>query len=285
MSRRVVYYGSQEKWQPETKAYLNNADVSIENDNTIYFSATAYEITGAEIWTALDEFVVSIKNALGLTLGTNNLNTKFKFWYPRIGGTSAAHAVDLVTGTTRGTFSGGWTHDPSGATPNGSNGYMNSGHVNSDFNKDDISFGFVSKTNTSGLFADFGNQSGVSGDVNMYGRNGSGQLSTRLADNGINSVVATSNSLGLFAMSRQSGTQYKSFQDGIVKQTYTTNTLTFIAKPIIEGASNSTSGTGISPIQYSPRKRTHFFGGSGLSDTEMADIYTAIAQIETTLMR
>jgi len=271
-------------YEPETEDYLNHGDVSILNNGTVYFASTIWEITGAEIWAALDACVVQIKTIFGLTLGVNNLSTQFKFWYPRIGGTADAHAVDLVTGATQGSWFGGLTHDGGGTEGNGSTGYFDTGiqYSGANFSLNNQAFGVISKTNTDGAYIDFGSLAPSDTQVNMYGRLG-GNLNTRLGDNGTNSTIGTSDSLGMLSISRLLSTEYKQYQDGSLLATPTTTSQAFSAInfPIAEWAANLNGAI----VGYSTRKHTHFWGGLGVDATEMGDIYTALNQLETTLNR
>lgn len=277
--RRVVPY----VYQPETIDLLDT--IGIVDDGTIYFASTAYAITGNEIWLALDTFVIATKNVFGLTLGSSTLQNQFKFIYPRIGGTATAHKYNLVDTTAfEGIFSGGWTHDGSGALPNGTNAYMDTqcAYTGANFTQNSQSFGFDSKTNANALYADFGAANTGNADVNMYGRL-SGNLNTRLGDSVGNSTSPTSDSLGVLSINRVSATEYKQYQEGTPVGTETTNSTIFSGTPynILEGATNNTG----SPIQYSARKRTLFFGGLGMTDQQMSDFVSAWNTFETTLNR
>lgn len=271
-------------YEPETTAYMNNADVNIPDDGTVYFTGTAYQITGAELWTALDAFLVSVKTSLGLTLKQNNLSTHFKFIYPRIGGTATAHRINVVDPTTFiGTFSGGWTHDGSGALPNGTNGYMATGctYGTANFTASNQSFGFCSKTNDNGLYADFGVIIGGQANVILYSRN-SGNFVSRLDDQ-TNNSTSNADSLGFFTINRLASGSYKQYKDGssIATITQARAALAPVPLEIIEAAV-SNGGT---PIQYSPRKRTLFYGGLGMTDTQVSELYTAWNTLETALNR
>lgn len=269
--------------EPETTLYMTAAGIA--NDDTVYFTGTAYQILGSAMWTALDNFVIYTKNLFGLQLQTLSLSQQFHFIFPRIGGTATAHAVNLVDGTS-GTFSGGWTHDGSGALPNGLTGYFDTGFVCSDFTRSNNSMGFCSKTetNSAGPEADFGSTGGSGGEFLMYTRL-SNLLYTRQNDNGVNSTVSNTTSLGVFSMSRTATGSYKVYRDGSLLATHVVTDTNFTARPIIEAAQNSTGGTGISATQYSPRKRTLYFGGLGMSDADMADFVTGWNDLETVLNR
>lgn len=269
-------------YEPETEAFLNA--ISISNDSTTYFGSTAYEILGSEIWTALDGCVVQIKTALGLTLGVNNLSTKFKYIYPRIGGTSTKHAYNLVTATATGTFSGGWTHDGSGATPNGTNAYMNTGYTYtaSNFTVNNNTFGAVIKDNSEGAYCEFGVSNFGYTDIFFFPRFSGNLFLTRLNDQ-TNNSTSNSTSLGHFAVSRTASTSYKQYKDGTALATITQNSTPFnIANGLIYEACTNNNG---SPLFYSPHKRTWLWGGLGFNDTEISDIHSALATFETALNR
>ena len=272
-------------YEPEVETFLTA--ISVPNDGTVYFGSTAYEILGSAIWTNLDTCVKAIKTALSLTWGTNNLSTKFKFIYPRIGGTASAHAYNLVTGTADGTYSGGWTHDGSGALPNGTNAYMdlNINYTNANFTNNNQSFGFISKTNTlSGVYADFGMINDGRSNAVMY-TNGT-SLVTRL-NSETNKSLTISNSSGLFSMSRIASTTYKVYKDGASIGTHTDNSTAMYTPPqgfkLVEGALYNAGSLSVG--FYSPRKRTWFWGGLGMTDGQMLDIYNALANFETALNR
>lgn len=285
---RKLNGGSSLNHEPETTAYLRNPDVNIADDGTVYFPSTPYEITGAEIWVALDACVVSWKTSLGLTLKRNNLSTKFKYIYPRIGGTATAHRINLVdTSTFIGTFSGGWTHDGSGALPNGTNGYMNTTctYGTANFTSANQSFGICLKTNSLGLFADVGSITGGYSNVILYTRRDAGNFGTRCDDQTVQNTANT-NSIGLFAVNRVSSTQYKQYVDGAVFGTITANS-TILATPAqnAEEIFLAALNNGGSAVQYSDRKQTLAYAGLGMTDTQVSELYTAWNTLETTLNR
>lgn len=159
MSKKFIWCGSYSffSYQPETTAYLTA--IAVPDDSTVYYSATAQQILGSEIWTAIDTFVISLKNAFSLTLGVNNLSTKFPAIYPMIGGTATAHKYNLsdaqdLDASYRLAFSGGITHSRTGADPNGSNGFgdtffnLRTYRGSSTTLVDQFTFGYYSRQNT-----------------------------------------------------------------------------------------------------------------------------------------
>lgn len=63
-------------------------------------------------------------------LKSNNLYTKLIAFYPYMGGTGPSHRINANLNTTYNlSFEGGWTHGISGSTPNGTNGYADTGYA------------------------------------------------------------------------------------------------------------------------------------------------------------
>ena len=81
---------------------------------------TAASLTSSTQTNAVNDLVLDLKAA--------GLWTKMKALYPMVGGTSTKHLINLKTpGTYNLTFNGGWTHNASGSTPNGTTGYADTG--------------------------------------------------------------------------------------------------------------------------------------------------------------
>jgi hypothetical protein len=275
-------FGSTISYQPETTAFLNA--LPIINGSTIYFPGTPQEITGAAIWSALDACVVEIKLAVGLILGQNNLSNRFKYIYPRIGGTATTNSYNLTNAIQDGTFFGGWVHNETGSTPSGLNGYMTTGYNynGTNFNQNNQFFGFFSKTNVDDLYADFGALAASGAGVNMYTRFG-GNLNTRLAVAGTNSTTAIPDSLGFVSMSRTNSTTYKHYQNGLPLGTITiaSDIMPVTGISIVEAASNANGFI----LQFSNRKRTWLMAGNGMTDVQMLNVFNAVNNCETSLFR
>lgn len=87
---------------------------------------SAAGITDPTISLAVDAFVISLKSY--------SLWSKMIALYPFVGGSASSHKYNLkdprdLDAAFRLTFSGGWTHNSGGATPNGTTGYADT-HLN-----------------------------------------------------------------------------------------------------------------------------------------------------------
>jgi len=276
-------------YEPETEAFLNA--ITISNDSTTYFGSTAYEILGSAIWSSLDACVVQIKTALGLTLGVNNLSTKFKFIYPRIGGTSTKHAYNLVTATQTGTYSGGWTHTSTGQSPNGINGYADTKYAipaGTGFgSSEDLSFGiYLNNFNgTSGSFdLDIGTRIPDPDNTHIWWIGGEWSVTS-------SSRFAVENSSGSYT-GTPSPSLYTICRIGSNIRMYKGNTLNTTTS--YNGNDIGSSGSkfylgcvsvGNTPQFFSRKKQCFVFISSGLDNTQAINLNTAINAYQTTLGR
>lgn len=271
-------------YQPETTAYLTA--LPIANNSTIYFPSTPQAISGSSIWAALDACIIAIKNALSLTLGANNLSTKFKYIYPRIGTSATMCSYNLVNALLNGTYLGGWTFDSTGSLPNGVNGYFNTGiqYTDTNFIPADSSYGFISKTNIAGTYVDLGVITGGFGSLVLYGQSAAVAMTTRCNTAGGNNAQVSITSLGLLSMSRDNSSTYTTYINGVSLGTITDNSASYggTSYDVYEATYNN---VGSAAGQYSPRKRTWSFAGSKMTSTQMLNVYTALNNFETALNR
>lgn len=76
----------------------------------------------------VDSVMSAATNTMFVDLKANNLYSKLIAFYPIMGGTSASHRINANLNNTYDlTYNGGWTHSSNGQTPNGSNGYADTG--------------------------------------------------------------------------------------------------------------------------------------------------------------
>lgn len=124
-----------------TTAYLTAN--GIPNNSTVFYAATPQEITGAGIWTAVNNAVLTINTGA-------NIWGSAKAIYPFTGGTVSAHRYNLVDPTTFiMTAFGTMTQSGTGSLPNGINGYWDTGVLPSvDLGLNDSWMGIYCRTNT-----------------------------------------------------------------------------------------------------------------------------------------
>lgn len=111
-------------FQPETIAFFDAAN--IDYDDTVYNEGTDQELTGIEMWGAIDAFVVALKNY--------NLWNKMKVIYPYVGGTITSHSFNLVDPENfKQTYYGFVDALPTGNQGDGIGSYANTAFTLADF--------------------------------------------------------------------------------------------------------------------------------------------------------
>lgn len=115
-------------------------------------SGSAYNLLTTAWIAATGETDTTILNALNTFEGTlisNSLTSLITAYYPMVGGTSTKHAFNFMnTSLYNLTFNGWWTHSATGALPNGTNAYANTGlNASSVLTQSDNHIGYYSRTN------------------------------------------------------------------------------------------------------------------------------------------
>jgi hypothetical protein len=116
------------------------------NDPDAQAFIDAAGITGTTQQSAINTLVISLK--------ANNIWTKCDALYPFVGGSATTHMYNLknpanTNAAYRLNFVGGWTHNLSGATPNGTNAYADTFYnMSTQTNENNAFFGVYSRTNS-----------------------------------------------------------------------------------------------------------------------------------------
>jgi hypothetical protein len=186
----------------------------------------------------------------------------------------------------KGTFSGSWIFSSTGATPDGTSAYMDTGlNANTQLTQADKHLSYYSRTQNTSLSAhEIGCEvAGVNSfDLYLYyaiiTNKGflDGVYSTNAAQ------VNNTNTLGFQIGSRTSTTSQKVYFNNSLLATNTTN---FSTSPpnlnLYLGCTNN-SGTAAA---FSNKQCAFSSIGDGLTDTEAANFYTAVQRFQTTLGR
>jgi hypothetical protein len=245
---------------------------------------TAAAITDATQQSAINTLVVDLK-AYGIW-------TKMKAIYPFVGGTASAHKFNLkdprdLDAAFRLVFSGGSTHSSTGWLPNGTNGYADTKlRPNSSLSLNNTSVSYYSRTNNTTGIDDFSVVTNET-DPNDASRlrliiNLSGTLIVDHYAVGQRISISNSNSIGFYQSIRISSTNLKVYKNSSqFASNTTTNTGTLPTSSLYLGAANRNS----LPIFFSNRQCAFASIGDGLTDTEAANLYTAVQAYQTTLSR
>ena len=259
----------------------SSGGVSFDADAQAFI--TAASITDNTQKTAINTLVTDLKTA--------NIWTKMKALYPFVGGTAAQHRFNLKDPRTVNAafyldFLGGGTHSANGYLPNGTTSYADTKLIpSSSLTANSAHQSFYLRTNISishnavyGCYTTFGTNNFLLYPYSF----GIGWISDIL-DNSLSRIVSnTGNSTGYVISTRSSSSSHKIFRNNT--QIASTNNATNGNYPTINyylGAANQNGSSGTHD------SNEHAFAsiGDGLTDTEAANLYTAVQAYQTTLNR
>jgi len=174
----------------------------------------------------------------------------------------------------------GWTFASTGVTPNGTSAYANT-FINSsgsfDFTSNHIST-YGGDSNLSRVHYNIGAKDYFFLEIGSY-------VSTRNLTSVSNFKSGLSSNSGYFISTRSSLNLSKVFQNNTLLETSTSTTTVVRDSAIIFGARNDGSFVSISPVNYADGEIRFISIGDGLTDTEAANLYTAVQRFQTTLGR
>jgi hypothetical protein len=233
-----------------------------------------------------DTTILGALNTLETDLTTYGLTAKMTALYPMVGGTAGKHKFNFMDARDldaayRLVFSGGWTHSSTGALPNGTNGtadtYIDIKDSLGIFNYLSSHISFYSRTNTN----DSVYRNDMSAVESLYLSAGYQYptfpgIISNLSVSGYNGVISNADTRGYYLHSRTSNTVSKVFKNSTILRTDTRTSIPY--------ASNVTIKLSY-PTEYSNREFAFVSVGTGLSDTEAANFYTAVQAFQTTLSR
>jgi hypothetical protein len=209
---------------------------------------------------------------LVLDLKANSLWTPMKAIYPMVGASAAACAQNLKSSSFTGTFNGGWTFANTGALPNGSTGYMDTGIIPST----DLSISSAHLSSYNNTNPNNGMLLGANA-LNCFLQYSSGQLYGGLANTTFINTTA-SQTASFVMVNRPSSSTLNLFRNN---------------SKILENTSNTGSSYTSNNLELA-RYGSGFYQGSrfafasigdGLTDTEASNFYTSVQAMQVTLSR
>jgi len=244
---------------------------------------TAAGITDSTQQSAINTLVVDLKGY--------GIWTKMKAIYPFVGGTASTHKWNLkdprdLDAAFRLVFSGGWTHSSTGAKPNGTNGYADTKLIPSSV--------LTETSQCSSIYSRSNfNNAGINEDFSAISTSGNFTIIAGLNFAGINaftrygSITDVRNTSaqrfdGYFVGSRTANNVLKLWRSNVQLVSTQTTTESGIANipPFLGAANNSGTASNFCNREYALASI-----GDGLTDTEAANLYTAVQAYQTTLSR
>jgi hypothetical protein len=239
----------------------NSTSTSINTSNLDYINATAGEcyIWGAQIQTGALSTYQPI-----LTTPSAFMSSQMKY--------NLKDARDLDAAF-RLTWSGGWTYSATGATPNGTNGYIDTNLVgNTNISQGNFGFGIYSRTNSSTVGA-----YGINGALHIYPKYTDGNTYYRIFGGG--SAVTGQTTLGLiYGFNDSTSTSYGWF-NGVKKQTTPSSNYTIPSTNLM--FAGNVTGTG----GYDSRQLSFGFASLYLNDSEAQLLNQIVEKYQVALSR
>jgi hypothetical protein len=220
-------------------------------------------------------------NQLVIDLKANSLWTPMKAIYPMVGSSAAACAQNLKSSSFTGTFTSGWTFSSSGATPNGTSAYMNTGLApsgNLGLNSSHISY--YSRTNSNTTELDIGAGTTINISSLFIEARTAGITFFKINTDAIFLSFSDSDSRAWYMGNRNSSTTFQGWKNS-VSTSITTNSRGLTANNIYIGAANI---AGVASF-FSTKQCAFASIGDGLTDTQASALYNAVQTMNTTLSR
>lgn len=257
----------------------SNALTIIDADAQAFFTASG--LTGTTNQSAINKLVVDMKGY--------GIWTKMKAIYPIVGGTAALHKWNLkdpqdTNAAYRLTFNGGWTHSATGALPNGTNAFADTFLTPSTsllISSTHISY--YSRTQSNLFEIDMGSSTTTFANSNkaLIGIRKTGTTEFNIHAQNIYITYVDADSRAFYIGNRTASNVINGWRNNVKVATGTTSTTGLSTRTFYIGALGSQAAG-----QYYSTKEVAFSSiGDGLTDTEAANLYTAVQAYQTTLGR
>lgn len=232
--------------------------------------------------TSIEQFAI---NNLVLNMKTFGIWDSMKAIYPMVGASAAACAQNLKSSSFTGTFSSGWTFASTGATPNGTSAYMDTGlNASTNLTMSNHHISIYSRTqNSSGNYWNIGAEiTPNSSNLSVYFTAILRKLFLVGAYPTYSAQANVTNTLGLHIGSNISTTSSKLYQNATLLATNTT--LNSNPLPNLNFWLGAANKSGVIDL---PSLHQQAFAsiGDGLNDTQASNFYTAVQAFQTSLSR
>ena len=235
-----------------------------------------------------DTTILNALNTFEASLIANGMSSDLIAYYPMVGGTSTKHAFNFMnTALYNLSFSGGWTHASTGALPNGTNAYADTGiNASSVFTQNNNHASFYSRTNVAGASrAAIGCFTGAGANVYaMQLRLTTNNAAAYNASNvvGNTAVGANTNSEGFYLMNKTSsaigGLTLGKNGTQIAANTAAVTTNTYPNLNVLIGALTTAS-------QFDNKECAGVTIGLGLNSTKRGQLEDMVNALNTSLSR
>lgn len=220
-------------------------------------------------------------NKLVLDLKGYSIWSKMKAIYPMVGASSAACAQNLKSSSFTGTFSGGWTFASTGATPNGTTGYMDTGLIPSNdlqLNSTHISGYLRTNNSVAGPILSAENATNFNNGLYIWPGGTGNSPSVRINDNTSTTYAAGTDIRGLHIATRTASNEKKMRRNKTEMFSVTVSSTGLNVDSIYVAKSRNNNN-------YYTNSIALITIGDGLSNAECDLFYDAQQAFQTTLSR
>lgn len=248
------------EYETETAVFFSTID--IPKDATIYYPGTPQEITGINLWTAVDTFVKTLKAI--------QVWNQMDIIYPFIGGTAFRHQFNLRNPSLfLPTYVGGITHSATGVKSNGINGVIQTGYSGLFLTTGDHNTSIYVRENAIGNH-NFSLENGY------FIKNASNSTQTWYLDGSVE-VLYPNNQIGLFGINELPDRVYFVKNGAIIN---------LMSAPYIAKAKPfSLDILGSTGYQFSTNSVSFFSTGRSMAMAQSLEFYKAVQILQTSLNR
>jgi hypothetical protein len=234
-----------------------------------------------------DPTITNAVNSLCIDLKKYGVWSKMKAIYPFCGGTPTTHKFNLkdardLDAAFRLAFSGGWTHNSNGVTPNGVNAFANTFfNPRTSLTIGSNSQGQYQRLNAidSGFRGVWDNTTAFRFEIVVNGATFANRCKTTA--NGSEIEIATIADTRGLILSKSQGGQFKFLRNSSIMASTTAGSTIYPNRPYYLAALNN-NGT---PAIFSNMPLSFSFLGDGLTDEDSANLYYSVQKFQTTLGR
>jgi hypothetical protein len=252
---------------------------SFDADALAFFSAAG--ITDNTQKLAVDKLVKDLKSY--------GLWTKMYAIYPFVGGSATSHKFNLKNpvdsdAAYRLVFNGGWVHSSTGVLGNGTNTYANTNLGMNILPQNNASLSIYSRTNSIGNRVDMGVYYTTIGFYSLLCARLSNNFQTRLNSGATDALIANTDSTGFYQVYRTDATN-------IINKKGTATPTSFARASVSSGGFTFPYFLGdlnfnSTPLGYYTNREYAFASlGEGYTDSDAANLYTAVQTYQTSLSR
>ena len=260
---------------------INSYSFGVAIDPDAQAFITAASITDTTQKTAVDTLVTALKGY--------GLWTKMYAIYPFVGGTANSHKYNLKNpvdsnAAYRLTFNGGWVHSNNGILGNGVNTYANTNLGMNILPQNNAHLSTYSRTNSIGNRVELGIYYTTIGFYSLLCARLNNNFQTRLNSGASDALIANTDSTGFYQVYRTDATNILNKKNtatptSFARASVSNGGFTF---PYFLGDLNFNS----TPLGYYTNREYAFASlGEGYTDSDAANLYTAVQAFQTTLGR